>query len=832
MNAFVDDVRLASRLLFKKPGFALTAIATLALGIGATTAIFSVVNAVLLRPLPYSDPARLVHVWQDMRNRNVSDFPWPPADFHDLRERATSFDAVAALSTGRLVLAGEDGADAEIVRTGNATPNLFRLLGGRVAIGSDFADADGTPPAPPPGAGAPGPPPAQQAPPPPPRTIISHEFWQRRFGGDRSIVGTVVRLSDSSFEVIGVLEPGFEMLFPPGINVERVPDLWTPLRVNFAAGSRINVFLRVIGRLKPGVAVGEAQQQVDAIAADLRSQFPIKQTAGLHFRIEPMHTDLVADVRPAILALMGAVSFVLLIACANVANLLIVRASMRERELAVRSALGSSRARLVQQMLVESLILSGLAAIAGIGLAWLGIGVLTALGPANLPRLQRVAIDPRVLTFAAAAAVVSAIVFGLIPALRASRPDVMDLLRRAGRTSGLSSANWLRNTVVVAEVALSFVLLVGSGLMIRSFIALQRAAPGYDPNGVLTFMIPNPRLPDPQARAAFVRDLRTRLAALPGVQAVTASSPFPLDGRESLARWGTEEAMSDPSKFQQATAYSVVPGYFEAMKTTVVEGRTFTDADNAQTNAGPIVIDRVLAAKAFPGQSAVGRTLLARLRTPEPERFQVVGVVDHQRHATLASDGREGLYVPDSYLGYAAANRWAVRTSGDPLQLAGPAKAAVAELNPRAGVIDVQPMTTLVGAAQSQTKFALVLIGIFATIALILAAVGLYSVLSTVVRQRTPEIGVRMAFGAEHRSIFGMMVGQGLRLSAAGIGCGLLAAFALTGVMRTMLVGVQPTDPATFVAMAAGFLVIAIVACGVPALRAARMDPMVALRDD
>jgi putative ABC transport system permease protein len=315
------------------------------------------------------------------------------------------------------------------------------------------------------------------------------------------------------------------------------------------------------------------------------------------------------------------------------------------------------------------------------------------------------------------------------------------------------------------------------------------------------------------------------------VQAVTAASPLPLEPRDGLARWGTEEALSDPAKFQQATSHVVLPGYFEAMRTRLVEGRTFTDADN-QPDTRVIVIDRLLARKAFPGQSAVGRTLLVRVRTPEAERFQVIGVVDHQRHHSLAREGREAFFITDAYMGYGAANRWAVRTTSDPMALDEAVRAAVSELNPRAGVIDVQPMLSFVERAQAQTKFALVLIAIFAAIALLLASVGLYSVLSTAVRQRTAEIGVRMAFGAAHGSIFRLVVGQGLKLSAAGLLVGIAAALALTGVMRTMLVGVEPTDPATFGAMVVGFLVVAAVACGVPAIRAARLDPMVALRDE
>jgi putative ABC transport system permease protein len=830
MGTFLNDVGYAVRMLVKKPAFGLTAVLTLGLGIGAAAAIFSVVNAVLLRPLPYERPDRLVHIANDLRARNVEDFPWPPADFHDLRMTAQSFSGIAALVTGRQVFVTPGRSDAEQVSTGGATPNLFRVLGARIAMGSDFSDADGTPPPPQP-QGPQGQPAPGAAPPPPPRTILSHQFWQRRFGGNPSVVGTVVRLGGQPFEIIGVLEPGFELLYPPDISVQRVPDIWTPLTVDFAAGSRINVFLRVIARLKDGVTMASAQQEVDNLAADLRSRFPIKNTAGMAFRIEPMHEDLVREVRPVILALMGAVTFVLLIACANVANLLLVRAAVRERELAVRAALGGTRGRLVRQLLTESLLLAAAAIAVGLLFAWAGVRVLLALGPENLPRLGQVSVDPIVVTFAALAGLGSIVAFGLVPAVRASTPDVMDLLRRAGRTGGLASGRWVRSTVVVAEVALSFVLLVGSGLMIRSFVALQRAEPGYDPANVLTFSTPNLRLPDPAAREAFMRRMRERLRALPGVVDVTAASPLPLDGRDALARWGTEEALTDPSKFGQATTHIVLPGYFAAMRTRIIEGREYTEADN-RPDSRSIIIDRVLAARAYPGQSAVGKTIVSRVNTQEPLRYEVIGVVDHQRHATLARDGREAIFMADGYFNHGAANRWAVRTTGDPSALAGAARAVVTELNPRTGAIEVQPMSAFVAGAQAQTKFALVLIAVFAGVALVLAAVGLYSVLSTTVRQRTAEIGVRMAFGAAHGSIFRMMVLQGLRLSAGGIAVGGAAALLLTDALQTMLVGVEPTDPATFAAMAAGFLAVAALACGLPALRASRLDPMAALREE
>ena len=821
------ELRFALRSFLKQPGFALTAIVTLALGIGATSAIFSVVHAVLLRPLPYDDPGRLVQICHDLRARDVEDFPWAPADFHDLRETASQFDGVAGIVTNRQIITGADGTPEQI-RTGNTTPNLFRLLGARIVEGRDFVDADGTP-LPPPPQPRPDAPPVEPPQPPPPAAILSQEFFQRHFGGDRQVVGTVVDFGGPRMHVVGVLEPGFEMLLPPNLNVERRPDMWVAMRQNFAAGSRTNVFLRVIGRMKPGVSIEQAQAQVEALAADLRRQFQIKETAGFALRIEPMHKDLVAEVRPTLVALMGGVVFVLLIACANVANLLLVRASARERELAVRAALGGSRSRLMRQMLFESLTLAGLGAALGLLLASLGLRLLQSIAPPGLPRLDHVSIDLTVLLFTMAVSIASVVVFGLVPAWRASRPDVNELLRRSGRSGGLAAGGWLRSGVVIAEVALSFVLLVGSGLMIRTFIALQRADPGFNAQGVLTFQMPNLRRP-PEAVPAFIDELRGRFAALPGVTAVTAANPLPLDGGISLARWGTEEARTDPSKYGQATIHIVQPGYFEAIGGRLIEGRTFTTEDN-QPAVRRIVIDHVMAQKAFKGESAVGRRLLARLLTPEPEVFEVIGVVRHQRHTSLAADGREALFVPELYFGGGAANRWAIRTTGDPAALAPQVRAAMAAIDPRIAVLDVRPMTDYLDQAQAHTRFTLVLMGVFAGVAVVLAVIGLYGVLASAVRQRTPEIGVRMAFGAQTSRIFGMMVSQGLRLSVIGIAAGAIAAWLVTGVLQSMLVGVRPTDPLTFISIAGLFLVVAVLASGLPAWRASRLDPTVALRD-
>jgi predicted permease len=829
--ALLGDFAYAVRTLRKSPVFAVTAIATIALGIGASTAIFSVTNAVLLRPLPYNDPDRLVLACSDMKKRNVTDFPFSNADFLDLRNSATKmFEEFSAVRTARAVFPREDGTP-EQVSTAAVTPNFFRMLGARIAVGRDFTDADGQPQPPQAPAGAvTGAAPAQ---PPPTFAILSYEYWQRRYGGSTAILGHGMRDGGAGGpQIVGVLAPRFELFFPPRYNEEHTPAVWIAARLNYDNAQRNTVSLRVIGRLRQGMSLEQAQPEVRLVAADIRKNFLIKETSGFDIRLEPMRKYLSAEVRPAILALMGAVIFLLLIACANVANLLLVRASLRERELAVRTALGGSRLRLVRQMLAEALLLSGAGAVLGLALAWFGIHELLVIAPANLPRLESIAIDPRVLAFTALAALAATAIFGMAPALRASRPDVMQVLRASGRTAGLGGGGLLRNIVVVAEVALSFVLLIGSGLMFRSFLALQRIDPGFDPHGVLTFQLAGGRPGrTPPQRAALMRERLDRLRALPGVLGVTASSPLPLAGGFSPIRWGTEQALTDPSKFQAADFQFVLPGYFETLRTPILAGRTFNDPDNAPERS-VVVIDQLLAAKAFPGGSAVGKRILIRTRKPEAEWVEVIGVVGHQRNTSLAEAGREQVYFTDGFQGHGVAASWAIRTASDPATYSAPIRAEIARLDPSLVITEVQPMDGLVQKAQAGTRFQLLLIGVFSIVALLLAGVGLYGVLSTVVRQRTAEIGVRMALGAAPASIFSLVVGHGLRLSTAGIAAGLLAALGLTRVMTSMLVGVKPTDPLTFAATAALFLVIAALASSLPAGRAASLDPTSALREE
>ncbi|HYV13661.1 MAG TPA: ABC transporter permease [Pyrinomonadaceae bacterium] len=829
----LNEFAYAFRTLRKSPIFTITVVVTIALAIGASTAIFSVTNGVLLRKLPYKDPERLVFVRGDLQKRNVKDFPISNVDFLDVRNGAkNNFEDFAALQTFRFTLPGLDGTP-ERVRFASVSTNFFQMMGGSMIAGRDFQESDGAPQPEPP-AGQAGNAPAANAPPPlPTMVILSNDYFQQRFGGDRSIIGKTLPVA-AAFgpppTIVGVLAPGFELLFPPKANVEQFPSVWIAARIPYDAANRNNVQWRVIGRLKPGATMANAQAEVETIVQKIRDENTISRTAGQYLQLVPMKQHLVDEVRPAILALMGAVIFLLLIACANVANLMLVRASSRERELAVRAALGAGWWQLVRQTLAEAIVLAALGTIGGIGLAYLGIRQLLAIAPENLPRLNAIGIDMQVLAFSVLAGLLSAVLFGMVPALRTAKPNLMDTLRAAGRTGALGAAS-LRNAVVVVEVALAFVLLIGSGLMFRTFLNIQRVNLGFDPRGLLTFQLLGQVGATPQERETFKRQLREQLDALPGVNSVTASNPLPLAGGFSPVRWGGAEAQNDPSKFQAADLQIVLPGYFEAMGTTLLAGRTFTPEDSSPDRT-LLIVDQALAAKAFPNESAVGKRILFRVRTPEAQWGEIIGVVAHQRNTSLVEQGREQIYLTDGYVNHGAANWWALRTDGDAAALAGSVREVVRKAGKETFINQMQPMDALVVQAQAQTRFSLLLIGVFSTIAALLAGVGLYGVLATSVRQRTAEIGVRMALGAAPSRIFRLMVGKGLSLSVIGIVIGLVASFGFTRVLASMLVEVKPTDPVTFGAVAVLFLVIAFLASWLPALRAAGLDPTTALRNE
>jgi putative ABC transport system permease protein len=833
LPAMLNDFSYAFRTLRNSPIFTITVVMTIALAIGASTAIFSVTNGVLLRKLPYKDPERLVLVRGDLQKRNVKDFPLSSADFLDLRNGANNnFEDFAAVQTFRFTLPGLDGTP-ERVPAAAVSINFFQMMGGSIIAGRNFQESDGTPQQAPPAApGGNGP--AANAPPPLPNMVIlSNEYFQQRLGGDRSMIGKTLPVSAAFGPppiIVGVLAPGFQLLFPPKANIEQFPSLWIAGRIAYDAANRNNVQWRVIGRLKPGVSMVQAQAETEAIVQKIRDENTIAKTAGQFFQLVPMKQHLVDEVRPAILALMGAVILLLLIACANVANLMLVRASARERELAVRAALGAGWWQLVRQTLAEAIVIAALGTVIGLGLAYLGIRQLLWIAPENLPRLNAIGIDWQVLAFSILAGLLSAVLFGVVPALRTAKPNLMQTLRAAGRTGALSAAG-LRNAVVVVEVALAFVLLIGSGLMFRTFLNIQRVNLGFEPRGLLTFQLLGNIANSPPEAAVFKRQLREQLNAIPGVKTVTASFPLPLAGGFSPVRWGGAEAQNDAGKFQAADLQIVLPGYFEAMGTKLMAGRTFTEEDSAP-DRNLLIVDDALAAKAFPNESAIGKRILFRVRTPEAQWGEIIGVVAHQRNTSLIEPGREQLYVTDGYVNHGAASWWALRTDGDPAALASTVREVVRKQGKETFINQLQSMDSRVVQAQAQTRFSLLLIGVFSTIAALLAGVGLYGVLATMVRQRTAEIGVRMALGAAPSRIFRLMVGKGLSLSAIGIVIGVVGAFALTRVLASMLVEVKPTDTFTFLSVAGLFLFIAVMASWIPALRAAGLDPTTALRNE
>ncbi|HEX7939473.1 MAG TPA: ABC transporter permease [Gemmatimonadaceae bacterium] len=820
------DFAYAIRTLRKNPAFSITAIVTLALGIGATTAIFSVTNAVLLRPLPYDKPDQLTIIWGELRQRNVYDWTFAPGDLKDVMDQGTLFQGIAGISTGTAALTTTD-APPQQIRFARVTTNTFDVLGVKLARGRNFTAEDGRPqPQPPaslPGQVAPqGPPPVRL----PNIGVLSFEFWARQYGSDPTIVGKNIEINGGPVEVVGVLEPGAELVFPPKSGVERLPDIWISARIDFAADvARNNVGIFAVGRMKPGVSVAQASQQMDNIARALWDRFPLKKTVDLHFRAEAMKENTVATVKPTINALMGAVFFVLLIACANVANLLLVRVSTREREMAVRAAIGGSHWDITRQLLAESLTLSVAGGLLGLGLAWGGIKVLLSMAPADLPRMEGVAIDPTVLGFTMIACVLSSVIFGLVPAIRASRPELTGVLRSGGRGLAGGHGTLLRRGVVMAEVALSFVLLIGCGLMIRSAIALNRVDPGFDHKGVLTFNLGNFRFRTPDEANARAQAVQQQLGGLPGVKGVSMVGQFPLDPRPSNGRWGREESKADPSKYRQGQFAFIPPGYLGVMRAHLIDGRDF-DASDLVPNARTVILDDQAAKLAFGNESAVGKTILARLGNPDADPYTVIGVVKHMRHTSLTGDEKETIIFPTQF-----ARAWLVRTDGDPNRLVTSVRSTLNAIDPQMMVTDMKPLSDNIDRAMAPTRFALGLISVFAALAVLLAGIGLYGVLSSLVRQRVNEIGVRMAFGAQPSGIFRVVVGQGLGLSAVGVGAGLLGSFFLTRTMAKLLVGVSPTDATTFAGMTVVFFAIAVLASWLPARRAANVQPNVALME-
>ena len=620
--------------------------------------------------------------------------------------------------------------------------------------------------------------------------ILSYEYFERRYSGNPAILGHSMTFTGRPGPiVVGVMQPGFGLYFPPSASQEAAPDLWIANRLSYDAANRKAFGLWPIGRLRDGVTLLRAQSAADVVAAEGRRTIPLDASMGYYLTLEPLQQHM-----------------------------------------------GASRWRLIQPLLTEAVLLAAMGTVAGMGLAWAGIQELRHLAPTNLPRLDAIGIDRSVLGFTVLAGVTAAAIFGLLPAWRASQPALMNVLRGSSRISGLASGATVRNVVVMAEVALSFVLLIGSGLMFRSFLDMERVDPGFDAHNLLTFQLVGPPLfqKKPEERAAYIRQIEESLRAIPGVQSVTASFPFPLTGDFSPIRWGTEEALQDNSKFQATDFQIVLPGYFETLRTPLLAGRTFTEDDNLP-GRNRAIIDQALAQKAYPGQTAVGKRILIRIRTDEPEWVEIVGVVAHQHQDSLTEPGREQVYFTDAFMGSGGVRSWALRTGSDAATYENPVRAAIAGIDKKILITKMETAESVVHTAQAGTRFSLLLIALFAVVAGALAGVGLYGVLSTAVRQRTPEIGVRMAMGAERGDIVQLVVFQGLqglRLSGIGILIGLVAAFVLGRVMTAMLVGVKATDPATFASMTVIFLGISVLASWLPARRAAGLDPKTALHEN
>ncbi len=828
---FLRDLKYAIRSFARRPLFTGVVLLTLALGIGSNVAIFSVVNAVLLRALPFQEPDRLAFVWTHLPKTNVARSLVSGPDYKDYQTETKRFEGFGAAIAIQGTLTGD--GPAERITNAYVSWNTLSLLGVRPILGRTHVEKD---------AFAIDPKLFGQPNPklPPGKVVLSYGLWKRRFGGDSSVIGKTILMDGWGSEVVGVLPPNFRLYLPADAAMPGNIDAWGVMPSNLADFQRDAAFLTVVTRMKRGVTLGQAQDEMDRLATRLRELYQFHKTNNLQIRVESMHGDVVEHARPALLALLGAVGFVLLIACANIANLLLVRASERGREIAVRSALGGGRGRIVSQMLTESLLLSAGGMALGLVLAWQGIRVIKALAPANLPRIETVSLDSGAFLFAAGVAVVAAILFGLAPALRAVRGNLSDGLRDRGSDTGGARGNKLRTVLVISEMTLSLVLLIGAGLMARSFAAIQRVNPGFESKNVVTFNAPVPFIKylTTQSRATFVNQMGERLATIPGVEAVGGVTPLPLAGGEqySVGSYGKIGGTDDEYRTNKADYRAVLPGYFETMRIPLLSGRTFVRSDNEDQALDVAIVDAKFVARVFGKANPLGAQILVdhfNEKTFQLERVpvSVVGVVANVRSTSLASEGRETIYLPYVLQSFLPIT-FTVRTAADPTGLIARIRTEVEAIDRDVPVAGMATLASWVAEAQSQTKFLLALSATFAGLALLLAALGLYGVISFSVRQRTREIGVRVALGASAADVRRLIIGQGMLVSGIGIGLGLLASVALTRIVSSYLVGVSATDPVTFGGVALVLLAIAALASYLPARRATAIDPMSALRDE
>jgi putative ABC transport system permease protein len=799
METLFRDIRYGFRSLLKRPGFTAIALIALALGIGANTAIFSLVNAVLLRPLPFAEPDRLVWMWGNIRNGG-NRASVAPLDFLDFRQQNNTFEQFAAsLSFPRpLNLTGT--GEPERLTGAAVTGNYFQALGVQPALGRAFL-LDNEKPG------------SDQV------TVLSHRLWQKRFGGDPNIVDKTVTLDGKSFTVLGVMPPDFS--FPNSA------ELWIPLNFDISPGmkQRKAHFLRPIGKLKAGVTLAQAQADMDAVSRRLEAQYPDTNT-GWGLRLVSLREQLVGNTRPMLFILFGAVGFVLLIACANVANLLLVRAAGRQKEIALRTALGAGRWRIVRQMITESVLLALVGGTLGALLPMWGVDLLVTLSAGSIPSTAHVRIDATVLGFTLLISVLTGVLFGLAPALRTMRLNLSESLKEGGRgASEGGQRNRTRSVLVVLESAIAVVLLIGAGLLIRSLIRLQNVSPGFDAQNVLTMRLDLSRqkYDTPDKSANFFSQLENRLGALPGVESVGLVTELPLSGQPNDMPYSVEGR--PPVTIDQSfddDFRRVNRQYFSALRIPFLRGRNFTEQEVRQS-AKVVIISDLLAQQTFPNEEPLGKRLVMSFGN---QAFEIIGIVGDIRHRSLETDPRACMYMPT----YEGGMNVVIRTKSDPGGAAAAVRNEVKGIDPDQPVADLRTMDEWLTTAVATPRYRTTLIGLFALVALVLAATGIYGVMSYSVTQRTHEIGVRMALGARRVDVLTLVVRQGMALVLAGIALGLLGAFALTRVMSTLLFGVTAKDPLTFVGVAALLTLVAFVACYVPARRATKVDPLTALR--
>jgi putative ABC transport system permease protein len=817
MSTLGHDLRYASRALRRTPGFTIAAVAALALGIGATTTIFTVVNGVLLRPLQYEAPDRLANIWNDLGEGAQSLPAVSPLDFRDYKQRSRSFEDFAAAAEGNVAnLRGNLTGDGEPERADvvTVTANFFPLLGVRPMLGREFL-------------------PEEEVVNGPHVVMLSHRLWERRFAADTALVGRTIQIDGVAHEVVGILPRDFRLQLPTEAFQVTDGDLWAPIQFDYGQPLPRNLtFFTVFGRLAPGVTFEQAQAEMDLIAGQFRSEFPEHAASNLRIRAVPLHYDVVKHARPALLILLGAVGMVLLIACANVANLLLVRGTTRRAEFALRTALGASRWAMVRQVLTESLILALAGGALGLGITTIALGMLRRLHPANLPRLADVQLDTTVLVFTAAICAVTAVLFGSVPALRAAAADPQEDLKAGGRGGSAGGRRGARSLLIVAEVALSVILLVGAGLLIRSFLALQRVNPGYDAGDVLTFELSMPfgKYPGGASRRAFFRDLAGRLEALPGVTSVGLVSQLPLTGSGPLSPFAYDEETARNFESVTADGRNISPEYFEAMDARLIAGRTFTHQDSAGTPP-VIIVDESLAKLAWPGQNAVGKQLQLQ-PTGTPNGFaEVVGVVEHMRQHDLTRDILHQIYYPIGQ-GTPTVMTFVVETALDPMSLVPTVRQTVESMDPDLPVSRLAPMNAYLSEGRAQARFSLVLMSVLGAVALVLTAVGVFGVISYSVSQRTREFGIRLALGEDPRQTRLSVLLGGMRLVLVSIGIGLVGSLAVTRLIAGLLYQVRPADPITFAGIALLLAMVALLACYLPARRATRVDPALTLRSE